>query len=258
MGLRHHLERASRGVVLKRHLPSEFLRLPIYVSPDASLRYWLPISHSDPMLFRMARELVKPSASVWDVGANVGLFSVCASALAGEAGHVLAIEPDVRLCQLIAKSATRISRRGGTAPIDVLCAAVSSTEGVSRLLISDRSRAANHLQECAGSSQAMGARAAQPTVTVSLDALLPHFPPPSVLKIDVETHELEVLRGAAKLLRISKPTIWCEVCPERSVEVFQLLDSIGYTLYAAATPGPDRTRLSKRASWDTLALPGRE
>ncbi len=79
MNLRKVIERFSRGVVFKRRLPPEFHRFPIYVSPEAGLRYWSRTSKVDPMLYRMARELVKPSASVWDVGANVGLFSICAS-----------------------------------------------------------------------------------------------------------------------------------------------------------------------------------
>jgi predicted RNA methylase len=93
MNLRTFAEHISRGRVLKRRLPAEFDRLPIFVSPEARLRYWLPLSKADRMIYRMARELVTPGASVWDVGANVGLFSLCASALAGQSGSVLAIEP---------------------------------------------------------------------------------------------------------------------------------------------------------------------
>ena len=95
MNFRKAAEHLSRGIVFKLMLPSEFRRLPIYVSPEASWRYWLSMSKVDPMLYRMARELVKPGAHVWDVGANLGLFSFCAAALAGPSGFVLAIEPDV-------------------------------------------------------------------------------------------------------------------------------------------------------------------
>jgi hypothetical protein len=83
----------SRGLVLRRHLPAEFNRLPIYVSPEAGLRYWRRrLEKVDPPLLRMVRELVKPGSVVWDVGANVGLFSLSAAALAGPSGSVLAIE----------------------------------------------------------------------------------------------------------------------------------------------------------------------
>lgn len=237
---------------MKRHLPPAFCRLPIYVSPEASLRYWLPMSRSDGMLYRMAKELVRPGAIVWDVGANVGLFSVCASALAGPSGRVLAIEPDIWLCQLLARTAA--AQKDTSAAISVLCAAVSEDSRITQLQIAERCRAANHLQDSCGSSQVKSDRASQATVTVSLDFLLDYYAAPSVVKIDVETHENRVLSGASRLLKTARPTIWCEVSPENSIAVCDFLHEYGYELYAAATPQP-REPLARRASWDTLAVP---
>src|SRR6266850_1933144 len=94
--LRRLAERLSRGVVLRRHLPSDFQRLPLYVTPEAGLRHWADLSSVDRHLLRMVRELVRPGV-VWDVGANVGLFAFSAAAIAGPSGLVLAIEPDVWL-----------------------------------------------------------------------------------------------------------------------------------------------------------------
>jgi len=37
--LRSVLERLSRGRVLKRRLPAEFGAVPIFVSPDAAMRF---------------------------------------------------------------------------------------------------------------------------------------------------------------------------------------------------------------------------
>ena len=109
MNLRHLAERFSRGVILRRHLPKQFQSLPLYVSPEAGLRYWRwGVETADPMLFRMVRELVRPGSVVWDVGANVGLFSFSAAALAGPGGFVLAIEPDVWLAHLLGALCRRI------------------------------------------------------------------------------------------------------------------------------------------------------
>jgi FkbM family methyltransferase len=253
MNFRKAAERFSRGIVLKRRLPPEFHHLPIYVSPEASLRYWLRISQFDPMLYRMARELVKPGARVWDVGANVGLFSFCAAALAGPSGSVLAIEPDVWLVQLIHRSSWEWKRaQAPAAPVSVVCAAISDHSQLSHLQISERSRAANHLSESRGSTQADGSRYSQPTIAVPLDFLLDYFPAPKVLKIDAETHETRVLQGARRLLETVRPVIWCEVSPENSQAVFDILDPLDYVLYAAAAT--ERVPLD-RASWDTLAVP---
>jgi len=253
MKFRNAVERLSRGIVFRRRLPAEFQRLPIYVSPEASLRYWLPMSRVDPMLYRMARELVRPGAHVWDVGANVGLFSFCAGALAGPSGSVLAVEPDAWLAQLMNRSSWGWKcNLAHAAPVTVLCAAASGGAQVSKLQISQRSRAASHVSESAGSTQAGGERFSQPTVCVTLDFLLDYFPAPGILKIDAETHELHVLQGSRRLLETARPVIWCEVSPENSQAVFDLLHPLGYELYAAAAE--ERVPLT-RASWDTLAIP---
>src|SRR5271166_4864713 len=108
MGVRRWAEHLSRGVVLRRRLPSKFGRLPIYVTPEAGLRYWSAMSRVDPMLYDMAEEMVKQGSVVWDVGANVGLFSFCAAALAGKSGLILAIEPDFWLAHLINRSSRQL------------------------------------------------------------------------------------------------------------------------------------------------------
>jgi FkbM family methyltransferase len=197
------------------------------------------------MLYRMARELITPGDVVWDIGANVGLFSFCAAACGADA--VVALEPDAWLCDLITRSIP-LSK----APISLVCAAVSDRCGMAELEISGRSRAANHLKEARGSSQASEARFVESVDVVTLDSLLARFPPPTVLKIDAETHELRVLSGAQRILEVSRPRIWSEVSPENSLGVFEFLQSRGYELYAAATPQP-RTPLTKRASWEIQA-----
>lgn len=102
--LRTFLERLSRNRVHKRHLPADFGSAPILTSPDASLRFWKPRIESD--LFDFAREFVKSDSVVWDVGANVGLFTVAAAQRAGASGKVIAVEADIWLAELLRKTAT--------------------------------------------------------------------------------------------------------------------------------------------------------
>jgi FkbM family methyltransferase len=250
--MRTFAERLSRGIVFRRTLPARFRRLPIYVTPEAGLRYWGAMAKIDPLLYDMVDEMVTPGSVVWDVGANVGLFSVCAAALAGNSGTVLAIEPDVWLASLINRTSRLLVDRGECAQILVLSAAVSDRIGVSHLAIAQRARAANYLANASGSVEARGVRYVQPTVVLTLDRLLEEYPPPSVLKIDAETHEVNILRGAGKLLQEARPKIWCEVSAENSIEVGNLLHEAGYQLYGAQTrPHPT----IDRAWFHTLAIP---
>lgn len=253
MPIRKFAEHLSRGVVFRRRLPPPFRRLPIYVTPEAGLRYWSRMSQVDQLLYSMAEELVNPGAVVWDVGANVGLFSFCAAALAGQSGFVLALEPDCWLASLISRSAQAVDRsQYHSAEVQVLCASVSDSCRISKLEVAERARASNHLVEAVGSTQASATRFTQPTVSLTLDSLLECFPPPSVLKIDVETHETRVLLGAERLLREARPKIWCEVSPENSDAVTSRLLSAGYDLFGAEIrPHPH----TARAWFHTLAVP---
>jgi len=123
MSFRRLAERMSRGVVFRRRLPSKFGRLPLYVTPEAGLRYWLAMSRVDPTLYSMAEEFVRPGVTVWDIGANVGLFSFCAAALSGPSGFVLAVEPDLWLAQLVDRSSKESSScRSKCSRVQVLCA----------------------------------------------------------------------------------------------------------------------------------------
>jgi len=253
MNIRTVAERLSRGVVLRRRLPRRFGRLPIYVTPEAGLRYWSAMSRVDSILYNMAEEIVKPGSVVWDVGANIGLFSFCAASLCGQSGAVLAIEPDFWLASLINRAAQLLDARKCTcAKVEVLCASISGMNRISKLAIAQRARAANYLTEANGSVEAQGARCFQPTVSLTLDSLLEYFPPPSVLKIDTETHEVHVLKGAERLLREVRPTIWCEVSEENSPEITELLHAAKYQLYGAQVqPHP----AIDRAWFHTLAVP---
>jgi hypothetical protein len=85
-----------------------------------------------------------------------------------------------------------------------------------------------------------------------LDSLLEFFQAPSVLKIDAETHEVNILKGAAQLLKEVRPTIWCEVSAENSDEVTKLLHEAKYDLYGAQV---QPHQLIKRAWFHTLAVP---
>jgi FkbM family methyltransferase len=209
------------------------------------------MSRVDSVLYNMAEELVKPGSAVWDVGANVGLFSLCAAAISGQSGFVLSIEPDVWLAHLITRSCREIAHYP-CSKVQVLCASISGSNRVSSLEIAERARASNHLVGTLGSTQASGMRCIQPTVSLTLDFLLDYFPAPSVVKIDVETHEVSVLKGAARLLKEIRPTIWCEVSPENSAEITELLHAAGYKLYGAEVQPHTPT---DRAWFHTLAVP---
>ncbi|HEX4488714.1 MAG TPA: FkbM family methyltransferase [Terriglobales bacterium] len=225
--------------MLRRRLPKQFGRLPIFVTPGCGLRYWGTTAKIDPMLYRMAQQLVKPGAVVWDVGANLGLFTFCAAALSGRSGHTLAIEPDGWLCDLMHRSMEINQDRLGKIAIENV--AIGESSGAAFLEVSDRSRAFNRVTNSGNAGVSVR--------TLTLDSLLATHPPPSILKIDVESFELQVLKGASEVLRKHRPSIWCEVDRPNSQAISDLLHGSGYDLFS-----PVSGQKIEKANWHTLAI----
>jgi FkbM family methyltransferase len=249
MSLRLALERASHRIVIRRRLPPPFGGARIYVSTEGGLRYLAKtMAGVDPALLRLASELVRPGDSVWDVGANMGLFSFAAAVAAGPSGHVLAVEPDTDLAGLLRRSAAAAT---GHAPVEVLPAAVSDDQSVARFNIARRNRATSHLAGF-GTDMAGGVRSSQLVPTVTLDWLAARFPAPDVLKIDVEGAELAVLGGGSQVLARS-PAVICEVMAAHAAAAYDILTGHGYTVYDGDRVPSDRAPQTA-APFNTLAL----
>lgn len=245
------LETVTRKSSFRRALPTQVGGASIYVSGSAGLKYlFRPMKSIDPDLCELAREYVTRGHVVWDVGANVGLFSFASAHLAGTAGKVFAFEPDVWLVQLLRRSAS--IQPSSSSPVQIVPAAVAGSCDMRTFNIAVRSRATNSLAGY-GHGQTGGIAEQQTVLTVSLDWLAERLPLPDVVKIDVEGAELEVLSGALGLLRKKSPVILCEVCAERSSEVTDLLKGAGYRIYDGEGR-PQKRREVASAPWSTVAI----
>jgi FkbM family methyltransferase len=249
MDVRSAVEQATHRIVVPRRMPPPFSAARIYVSTEGGLRYLTrAMANTDPALLRLAAEVVRPGCTVWDIGANVGLFSFASAVAAESAGRVLAVEPDPVMAALLRRSA---AGNRGHAPVEVLPAAVSSELSVARFNIARRNRATNHLAGF-GSREADDVRTSQLVLTVTLDWLAARFPAPDVIKIDVEDAELAVLSGGARALS-QFPTIICEVTGRNAAAVGDLLIAHGYQIYDGDRLPGERTHLAA-APFNTLAI----
>jgi FkbM family methyltransferase len=250
--LRTLAERLSRGRIIKRRLPREFGRTALFVSPDAQLKYLKPGAAAfDEGLLRLAKETVRADSVVWDIGANVGVFSFAAASLATK-GSVLAVEPDIWLARIVRRSASLKKNR--TLGVRVLAAAASNANGVATFLIAGRGRASSALEAAGGRSEMGGIRERVVVPTLTLDTLLEHFDRPSVVKIDVEGAEDLVLEGAGKLLSDVRPTLLIEVGSEARGAATRILRKAGYVLFDGDLPPGERVEIPDCA-FNTLAVP---
>jgi FkbM family methyltransferase len=155
--------------------------------------YWLgSYEHHKQLLFRKA---IHPGNVVYDIGANAGFYSLLASVLVGDKGHVYAFEPLPGNIRNLRKH-LEMNRATNCTVID---AAVSSSDGEAKFDPSaDRFTA--HLSPAG----------CIPVRTVALDTLVSQetICPPDFMKIDIEGAEYECLKGCEKTIRAFHPVIF--------------------------------------------------
>ena len=230
--IRRLAELLARGRRFRRRIRVAGQLAPIWVSPDAQLKYLKPGERAfDRDLLELAEQRLGPNDVVWDVGANIGSFSVAAATIA-TAGEVVAIEADIWLAVLLQRTAAE-PFFGGRLKV-VHCAAAAEA-GEARFVISARGRASNALEVGGGHSPMVRAREIVLVPTLPLDDLLDQLAAPTFVKIDVEGAELLVLRGASRLLNEIRPRIYVEVDQRLAGEVMALLVAANYAAFDPRT-----------------------
>lgn len=251
MSLRSILEHVSREIVFKRSLPKEMGGRKIFVSPGSALRYWNPsLKNADGNIYKVVSTLIKKDFVIWDVGANVGLFTFSSVSKAGPNGRCLAIEADIKMANLLRRTLSL----NPDLNIDILPLAVSSENGVAEFNIAKRGRSTNFLSVSKGSDMTGGIRESYKVPTVTLDYLLDYFDKPNFLKVDVEGAELFVLKGSSKLLKIARPIIMIEINKNTAEDVKTILENNNYMVYDIDTYPEQKLKNLKDIS-DFLAIP---
>lgn len=138
---------------------------------------------------------VRPGDCVWDIGANVGLYSELFAAAVGPTGRVISFEPSPD-CVAIIEERRRWNASAGT-PWDVIAGALGDEDGDAWLSVAAGSTApSNHLANGAGAATVR-------VQTYRADSLVAAgYCAPAVVKIDVEGFEGEVLDGMTSVLDI--------------------------------------------------------
>jgi FkbM family methyltransferase len=154
----------------------------------------------DPCVTETLHRLIDPGDLVVDVGANVGYLTSLAASRAGGGGSVIAYEPHPRVFELLQANVARWRGRSDLAPVEIRQAAVSDRRGTAKLA----SGPLFHENMGLASLQpADTADAAVDLLSVAVERLDDALAGRriGVMKVDVEGHEPEVLRGAEQLLR---------------------------------------------------------
>jgi FkbM family methyltransferase len=247
--IRNFLENTTHRLVFRRHLPSPFGDIRLYVTTDGGLRYLKPsLRNVDPTLLKLVKHYVTTGDTVWDIGANLGLFTFPAARIVGPSGKVISIEPDAWLATLLRRS---VQLNNVVAQVEVICTACANSFGVGVFDIAKRSRSTNHL-EGFGSTQTGGIRERQLVPVLPIDALLANHQPPDIIKIDVEGAEILVLQGATDVLK-NRPILIIEIASENSEIVKSILEPLEYIFFDGENL--DAGPLPNQLTYTTVAVP---
>lgn len=179
----------------------------------------------EPDTRRWMDEYLKPGDVLWDIGANIGLYTLYASLMPGV--RVVAFEP---LSSTFALLAQNIALNGAGERATPICLALSKASGLLPFyLASAEAATAMHALgapenvrgrfEPAGKQMVISMRADEFARQMSL-------PAPDHVKIDVDGHEPQVLEGMGELLAQVK-TVWIEV-EAQAGEIEALLAARGF------------------------------
>jgi len=180
--------------------------------------------------------LVKPGDVCYDIGANLGFFSILLGRFAGATGSVYAFEPVPQNASTIERNA-RLNRETN---IEVLRIALSNHAGMSELLLADNVGGA--VLKSAGIPPDIAGSLMVETASIDTFVESRRIKPPNFVKIDVESAELEVLQGMERVLRKWSPTLIIEVDDETAAgceEKLSLYKSFLHDINYRTEPLPD-------------------
>ena len=167
------------------------------------------------------RDLVRPGDIFFDVGANVGFFTILGARLVGPNGSVVAFEPQPESREALLSNIAL----NGFSNVLVDPRAISSSPGTAVLDWHNPPTA-----RLVGNPQ-HGTNRSIAVDTTSIDQFLLEHPSlvPGVVKIDVEGHEIAVIRGMRRTLADHRPVILCEM-HRTNRELASELAAVGYRM----------------------------
>jgi FkbM family methyltransferase len=217
------VERGNQSIILHPMLSQKFHSLVHRLAP------WLPSRLRLPFMawayscsgwekeVGWLKEIGPCRGMAIDVGANFGFYSLAMSSLYTK---VVAFEPNKNVAAPLIEAALP--------NVEIVHAGVSSGQGTATLFVPLLNGvvmpgwASLDEQNCSGATELIQ----QEIPLRTLDSF--QFEKVGFIKIDVEGHELEVLRGAAKTIQQDHPHLLIEVRDENLRQLHALLSEWGY------------------------------
>ena len=210
----------------------------IYVDPQDETVSANLIAHGhwEKNVTKVVRDLVRPGATVVEVGANLGYYTLLMARRVGDAGKIYSFEANPQMANLTRKS---VNLNGLANRVELINKAASDQVGSLAFMISRQYAGSGHLQV----PQSYIATD-QTTLTVETQPLddLP-IERADVIRLDAEGSEPLILRGATRLLAYPDVVVCMEwspiqMCCRASVpELVEWLSGLGFRFWRVEADG---------------------
>lgn len=172
--------------------------------------------------FAFCMQYAKRGSLAVDVGANVGNWAMGLSKAVGRGGKVIALEPNPTVYRELKQSTW-----GSNVSAHLLAASDESDDGVLEIPLDRRGAEQGQLASLEPRASAVSTKRI-PVRRARLDDLLRgSVLPVSLIKVDVEGHELAVLDGAQKVMARHRPVLVIEI-EERHLLHHSVEDVVGW------------------------------
>ena len=183
---------------------------------------------------------LKPTDVFYDIGANAGYFSIIASTVISEQNSIVAFEPVPYLHDIIKHHAEVNNVKN----VSVFPYAVSDKTGTVEFSNMDKTGGNTYISD---SSIFKTSRDSLEVKCVSLDDFIDehkNFKIPTILKIDAEGAEFDVLEGAKKTLKEHKPLLFLSThdihLPGVKDKCLNFLKDLDYTIEQKVEDSKDK------------------
>lgn len=188
----------------------------------------------DELVTGMALRAVGPGDVVLDIGGHFGYFAILFSHLVGESGRVVTFEPTPSTFSLLQKNTATLK--------NVIPLNMGAANRSGRLMISDYGLMFSAWNTLSAFSR-MPNVLRQPTARIEVEVVRlddwckRESIQPTVIKIDAENFESEVISGLSETLSLSHPRVLMEAGSEQAVQAARVLLDCGYRMLVSHKPG---------------------
>jgi len=196
---------------------------------------------------------LRPDDVFYDIGANIGIYSILAGCLHRGSVRVYSFEPHavnfLRLCRNIA-----VNGLGDT--VHPLSLALSDKSGLSNFEYLGWDAATSGHQLATEGESSIRAIFTECKYSCCLDELIEagHLPPPNIVKLDVDGIEEKIIRGMERLLQSDQRPrlIQTEVDKGEGQKITDLMASYGYIKHGYHVSAGGRKKLARGKTLDEI------